>query len=524
MLWGLQKRFYDQNGLHAWQPGLLPQFKTTNAYIATTYAEIVLDYLLDCQAAGNASDGSYAPLDSTHPIYIVELGVGSGRFAYRFLQKFLSRYRSSNLKDVPFKYVMTDFAQTNLMNLSQHPSLEPFVAEGLLDFSRFDTEIDSELTLMHSGETLNADTNKNPVVVIANHFLDSIPQDVFRVKEGKLHESLVTVFSNQHEPDPFDPTLLTRLNYGYDHLPTSSTDYYSDQDLNEILRGYERQFPSTFIAFPVAALDCCRLFRHISSDRLLLLSADSGYLVNEAVTDDEQPGIYIHGSEADGNCFSMGVNFHAIAEYFRMQGGEVFSSGRPSVNLDVIGFLIGSSVGDFSRTRTAFSRAVEQFGPDEFLSLQEGVTQNCSALSLDQIIALLRLSQGDPDTLISCVPFLTDLVQSADDEQKQTLCRAIDDAWEMYFHLSEEYDLPLNLGELLCRMEFFPEALNYLNHSLLLYGKKSDSLYKMAFCYYNTGQLKLTVQYLDEALVVDPNHESAKSMLIDIQTQQEQEV
>src|SRR5690242_8320545 len=76
MVWRLQRTFYGDQGIEAWSRSNVPQGITTSPNIAHAYAEIVGGFFADYQRQ----------LDPSEPIYIVELGAGSGRFAYRFLK------------------------------------------------------------------------------------------------------------------------------------------------------------------------------------------------------------------------------------------------------------------------------------------------------------------------------------------------------------------------------------------------------------------------------------------------------
>src|SRR4051794_30481461 len=78
MVWHLQRTFYADQGIEAWSRSKVPQSITTSPLIARAYARIVFGFLRDMHAS----------IDPTHPVYIVELGAGSGRFAYRFLKAF----------------------------------------------------------------------------------------------------------------------------------------------------------------------------------------------------------------------------------------------------------------------------------------------------------------------------------------------------------------------------------------------------------------------------------------------------
>ncbi len=134
LLWQLQRRFFEQHGIDAWRQAIVPHYVTSNPFIADAYARVLFGFLRDWQA------GSPTPLDPSRPVYLIELGAGSGRFAFHFLQSFLRAYRHSSLGRQRVTYVMTDFAARTLDFWQTHPSLQPLVAQGLLDFAHFDAE------------------------------------------------------------------------------------------------------------------------------------------------------------------------------------------------------------------------------------------------------------------------------------------------------------------------------------------------------------------------------------------------
>src|SRR4051794_10758266 len=76
IVWRLQRTFYGDQGIDAWSPGRVPQGATTSPILARAYARVVLGFWRDIAPT----------LDPGQPMYLVELGAGSGRFAYRFLR------------------------------------------------------------------------------------------------------------------------------------------------------------------------------------------------------------------------------------------------------------------------------------------------------------------------------------------------------------------------------------------------------------------------------------------------------
>src|SRR5262249_58696817 len=98
ILWQLQRDLYHLHGIQAWSHGNVPQSMTTSPYIARAYAKLALGYLRDVTPE----------LDLSQPVYIIELGAGSGRFGYRFVKRFVNLLERSSLAQTKFVYVMTD--------------------------------------------------------------------------------------------------------------------------------------------------------------------------------------------------------------------------------------------------------------------------------------------------------------------------------------------------------------------------------------------------------------------------------
>src|SRR6185503_17993630 len=264
VLWRLQRNYFERQGIEAWRSGTVPHHITSSPFIVDAYARVVMGFLRD-----------WRTLDHHQPVHLVELGSGSGRFAYSFLKKFLDLQRNSVLNEIPVKYVMTDFTESNIEHWRTHPSLLPFIKEGLLDFARFDLESDVQFELLHSGEILSTGALRNPLVVIANYVFDSTPQDAFVAAEEKLSELLVTLTTPQQESDLADPDILSRVQISANENPINGN-YYDDPKWNHILLDYKQRLTDTSFLFPTSALHCIQNLHRLSSGRMLLLSADQG--------------------------------------------------------------------------------------------------------------------------------------------------------------------------------------------------------------------------------------------------------
>lgn len=501
LLWRLQRNYFEQQGIEAWRSGAVPHHITSSPFIADAYARVVMGFLRDWSA-----------LDHSQPVHIIELGSGSGRFAYSFLKKFLNLHRNTVLKTIPIRYVMTDFTESNIEHWRTHPSLLPFIKEGLLDLARFDLESDVQLELLHSGDVLSTATLRNPLIVISNYVFDSTPQDAFVAAEEKLFELLITLTTAENEIDPADPDILSRVKISANENPVNGN-YYEDPKWNRILLDYKQRLTDTTFLFPTSALNCIKNLHCLSGGRMLLLSGDQGYSRDEALSLGRRaPTFAFHGS------FSMMVDYQIIGEYCRNLGARVLHPGRAAGYLNISAFMFGNVPCDFIETRQAYAEAIEKFGPDDFFILKEPFEQIYDALTLDQILAFLRLSCWDHKRFRESLPALKERLPVMSELQKRQLHEAILKVWDSYLPIGEESDLAFELGTFLLEMEFHEEALEFLQRSVDLYGMAPGTAYNIAVCYYSLNHMDQGLDYVDQALSLDPNCAEAKILRADLES------
>src|SRR6266849_7946971 len=167
------------------------------------------------------------------PMYVVELGAGSGRFAYRFLKALTALLEEASSVHQRFVYVMTDASASVLEYWRDNPRLRSFVEAGVLDFAHFDLLELAPLELLNTGVTLRAGAVANPVVVVANYIFDSIPQDAFTIKDGQLFANLVSISASTPALDLTAPDSKVRLAvvFSKDQNPTDA-----DEEPDPVLR------------------------------------------------------------------------------------------------------------------------------------------------------------------------------------------------------------------------------------------------------------------------------------------------
>lgn len=362
LIWRLQTAFYERLSIRAWSDSIVPNFVTSNAFIAAGYARVILGFLRDWFARPEA--------DLTEPVHIFEVGAGHGRLSFLVLRELFEARASwpalAAPGAAPFKFVVTDFAEKNVAWWRTHERFAPYFAAGVLDVAVFNGEADEALTLQVSGKTLGRGSCKNPVVTICNYIFDTLRQDAFRVVDGQLQAGWVATYSDQPEPSlqgeegqeegevghagqgsseaqedgadssptsaqrgssgmaasssassSPDPDIIRRMRCVWEYKDTSPEEAYPDDPhLAAMLRAYTLRMSNASILVPIGGIGTLRRLAALhEKGKALLLAGDKAYNHEEELTIMRDPHVAVHGS------FSFMTNFHAVRLYALARGG-----------------------------------------------------------------------------------------------------------------------------------------------------------------------------------------------------------
>ncbi len=546
-IWELLREYYEQEGLDAWRNDGIPQYVTSNPMIAAAYADMIVAFLLDRQQQGGAGE----------TIHIVEIGAGAGRLAGHILHE-LCRVRDEVIEDLPsFCYVMTDLAVDSVAAWQQHPALQTYVAQGVLDFARFDAMADTELQLAVSGQTLQAGVLQEPVVLIANYFFDSLPQELIRIENGAVYEADIELIqvspakqngtdrsttavasesSNQQaelQPEQskkskqvelhFQQTdsdiddrarsASNRLNeigieYTYRHAPEYEQ---ADHPYADLLSLYREQLDDNYVLLPWASIDCLQRLNRLSAAGFVLITADKGEHLLEGWRLEEPPELTLHG----GGGFSLNANYHAISYVFGAQGAEVLFPPHHYTGINVGCMLHVAQPRRYSGLRMAYHRSAARFGPDEFFSLKRWVDERLDEMELAPWLAFWRLGNYDAEFFIQSTERLSELLSEANDEEYLDLLHGIERMWSSHYVMAQRYDLALDTGLLLFEMEQYEQAQHYLQQSVAEEQEETvpTVFYCLAICCLELGELEQAGEYLEQLLNVEPEHAEAQALV-----------
>lgn len=499
LIWKKERAYFEEKGVDAWISDV-PFYITNNPFIAATYTRIFLHFIREWIRKH--------PESKNHPFYIMELGTGSGRFSY-YVVKAIQEFRASfHLEDVKIVYVMSDLAKRNLEYHETHHALRPLIDQGLIDLAVFDIASRAPIKLMHSGLELNRDTLKNPLLLCANYFFDTLANDSFSVRNGKLYELLVTLTtdeSNMHDNKPVD---LEKIQMDH-HWNEISGPYYKNPELDPLLDIYKNSLTDTNVLIPIESLRGFDYLRELSNDRMLLVSSDKAYSELSSLDHLGYPSMAFHGSSAL-KCFSMMVNYHAVGNYFINGGGDFFpQTSRRGIK--TCAFSRGIKFADFPETHAALQENIENFSPADFFNVRRNVLE-AQNVELDAIASLMQLSRWDSYTFLR-LNLATRIGEEADAETVEYLARNMHKVSENYFKMPQSDCVPFEVAVFFHAIKYYKDAYEQYSQAEKFVGDQFGLHYNAALCLHHMDRNKEALARFRRALQIDPDSKEAKEWI-----------
>eukprot|EP00903_Cladosiphon_okamuranus_P010916 g10311.t1 len=583
VLWKLQRAFYEKSEVKCWQECVVPNFVTSNCFIAQAYARSIASFLRDHLGRDGSDWGS-----SQKPVYIVEIGAGSAKLSFVLLQKLLklSEYLPRRRESGPglagagapngtsndgsggggerggfcFKYVITDFSHANFGFWMNHPRLQDLFALGIVDFAVFDAEAgpgeiggkqgpgtaaegraagDSGevgdrgaaagsdggsssgggggpgvglwgsgcLRLELSGEELRPGDLDNPVIVVANYVFDSLKQDAFRVHEGALEELLCTTSTSSGkdaDPQSLAPELLRYMSCTWSPVRRRPSECYPDNTrlakALETLAGCHKE--ASFLV-PVGAVRAVDSLRALSKGgKALVIAGDKGYVQDSELEGIRDPHLAVHGS------FSCMVNFRLLHLMCEVEGGTVLHSQHLD-GFKCSAMAYGLDPKAYPQFLMAFRESTTCFTPNGFSSLQRQLKDESRGLGLRPALALLRLSQFDPDVFYKFKQVFIDKGPYAGEKLQNDIRRDVKLVHELYFPLQPSKDVAFEIGRIFMGLKDFSSAAELFRDSQRYCGVHHVSWYNMGVCFFYLNHLDEAENCFSESLALCPDYPDA---------------
>jgi tetratricopeptide (TPR) repeat protein len=500
LLWDMQEQFYREAGINAWKQNV-PLFITNSAYIAESYAEMVLAFVEDY----------FEHLDLSEPLTIIELATGPGRFSHHMLKELESKLASfAKYQSVRIRYIMTDFTDSNPTFWEQHERLAPYVEKGMLDFAVFNPLVSDSVTLRVSGEVLAPGSLKNPVIAIANYFFDTIKQDVFRIESKVLKEGLVTLERNLEGVDPESPPQLSEITPVFQYKDLRSDQYYDNPRLNAILKHYRHTIRNGSILFPIGAFQVIQHLEALSNNRLMLISSDKAYTSVEEMT-----RYYLHDYARHEGAFSYMVNYDAIGQYFLNQSGQYFYTEGDSLSLQTVCCLkLDTPEQKFEHLNYLYQHKLNRANViNSVCGAMPGRDDYGSVDHLQQMLSHIRLNLCDPRVFLTMGQQLVDALPQAVHSQIADLKQLMAQTWKNYYFYPGEVNIPFWFAQIYYGMGEYEKSNASLDDAIHYYGEHEALYFLKGQNYEQLQQWHKARTVYERALAMKPDFIEATDAL-----------
>lgn len=509
VLWSWIRHYYSQGGMAVWNDGDVPFHITNTPALAYDWAASIIAILRDLSNAGK--------VDPNQPIEVFELGPGVGRHAFylfRELKRLEPLTRSFCGRALRFRLHLAELGESGLKSLSEHPNWKTPLAEGDLVLHSFDIDND-EWPEHYSGQlTEGLLPSKNPLFMVSNYLLDSLPHDVIRVDQSRVHRAKTTVTVEGLKPG-VDPTSVKNLgerinlSFTYDDQEVRYTPKYWD----ELIDCHRSLTTETYIPFPTSALRLLERARNWSEVATVLLAADKSFTSLHQMEDLDEPELVPHGGG-----FSFNANLHALGEFALRLGGFAHHTTPRDGTLDLSHLILPACETEgrsweFIETELHLAN-LERFHAVDRFRIKEGLEEMAKTYSLRMCLDILRLAYFDPEIFYelsdSILVGLDDDVEEMEDLEME-LAKALDRCHALIYPLCDDVDVTFEIGRIAYRLELYDKAHHAFSLSLLHYGEDARTRFNLGLTWYYRDQFELAKFEFEQALALDPDYKDART-------------
>lgn len=489
-LWEIQRNYFHTKGIDAWK-GEVPFYVSSNSFIANHYATLILKLIQDFKL-NNAKE--------MPAFHIIELGAGTGKFSFYFLNALLNMLQLSEAP-VKFCYTLTDFSEKIINSIQDNHSFRELKKR--LDASH---EIECVVWDFETAQQSIVKPGYTPII-IANYVFDCIKQDKFNIENGVLHEVQITLNNRYLKFDANAPKTLRDLEFKESNLAVEPNGYYEDPKLNAVLKYYLDNLKSgTEFCLPVGAFNLINLLD--DSQPYYLLIGDKG--VSEL--QDFEAANRRELMSYDG-CYSFLLNFNALNQYFALKNGEHLGTEYVyTFGVHLYGNHLAKST--LHNLKNDFNEIISRFGPKEYLSVCQEYQSSCYRFKLDSIIDFVKLSNYDPDAYGIIHDRLIELIPAITEYNKPNILLALQKVEKNIYVLGTAFDTYNLLGIFYQLTNDLDKAEQLFQQSIQVLGPSGPTYHNLGILYTKKKERQTAIMYFEKSLEIEQKNSVAKRKLL----------
>ncbi len=500
LLWQLQRDYYHSSGINAWV-NQIPFEVTCNPFIANAYAHIAIAFIRDYIAKH--------PDATAHPFYFLELGAGSGKFSFYVVKAILELLALAGMKQVKVCYIMSDITDNNIKYYRTHPGLKLYIDAGIIDFAIVELESGQPVKLLNSGEELSKQLLVNPLITFANYVFDTAAHDAFYIYEHQIQSLNVDIKTNSNNIDNGKIKSMQELEISFS---TSDNDEYryGDNTLDQILEHYRNNIYHSNILIPIGALKALAYLNSLSNNKMLLISTDKGNNSIESIDNLGPPGITFHASQ----CFSLMVNYHALALYFQQINGDAFLETTRDQALETGVFVSGFKLTELPELNLAIQEHIDEKSPCAYYKMNKHIIDTSKQCDLDTLASHLSLGHWDPTTFCLVWERIHALLPEANKDVIAFMTKNIHRIADNYYYMPKSDAVLFYVALFFHLTANYDAAINYYQQSQLFDSHLAEYIhFNLGLCFYNKNAAQQAVYHFNQVLNLNPESVDAKTMI-----------
>jgi hypothetical protein len=365
--------------------------------------------------------------------------------------------------------------------------LLPYFIEGKCDFAYYDAMHYEDLKLLYSKKTICKHQLNQVIIVIANYFFDSIPQELFHITKNVVSECLIELNSKRQDPTNMGRSIdFDDINFTFEEKVL--TKKYDEEYLNQILATYQSTIADSHILFPNSGLICLEGIKNYSKEGMMVLSMDKGHHLLAEIDNKPLPDFVTHGS------FSFQVNFHAFQQYCTFHKGLSFFPEGSNFHVELACLLCLPNAASYIDTIASYEENVNDFGPDDYYGMTKNHYTTVQNMSMRDLLYLIRFSAFDSTFFYNIISSFKKSLKEISVVERGKISQNLHSIWNFYFNINEPFDLAFELGGMFFDLGYYEDAILYFDHSKDKFGVTQDYAYNKALCFF---QLSRDVEFID---------------------------
>lgn len=497
-LWQMQKDYYATAGINAWV-NQIPFEVTCNPFIANSYAHVAVAFIRDYLHR--------QPDAIQHPFYFFELGTGSGKFSFYMLKSLFELFHLAGMNDITIKYIMSDLTDQNIQYYKTHPGLKPYIEKNIIDFATVDLESGKPIDMHIARTALSNNLLKNPLICFANYVFDTTSHDAFNIHNKQIKPLHITITSPQENIVQDKILSADKLNITFNASDAAMN--YPDATIHHLLEDYRHHIDYSNILIPVGAIKAISQLKQLANNQLMLISTDKGNSSIESLEHLGPPGITFHAA----TCFSLMVNYHALSNYFILNGGDAFLETSRDRTLETAVFFAGFKLTDLPETRLAVAHYIDETSPCDYYKIDKQIRDTYQSCDLDTLATHLSLSHWNPSIYSIISSRIEALIPNDDGEAVSFLSKNMAKLAANYYHMPTSDPTPFQVGLYFHLLKKYDDAIHYY-HDALQYDQSLFYIhFNLGLCYHAKQDKQQALTHFNTALGIDPASVETKNMI-----------